>query len=106
MPYRVLLTDDAAEDLENLFDYLAVHDSPVRALQVLDGIEQVLAALADFLERGVYPPELVAVGVREYREVFFKPYRVIYRLIGDAVYVALIADGRRNRQALLFTFAG
>jgi hypothetical protein len=32
---------------------------------------------------------------------FLKPYRIIYRIIGEYVYVMLIADGRRDMQALL-----
>ena len=41
------------------------------------------------------------MGVREYREVFFKPYQIIYRVTGDNVFVLMVADGRRNMQALL-----
>ena len=41
------------------------------------------------------------LGIREYREVFFKPYRIIYRVMGDGVYVLVIADGRRDMRALL-----
>ncbi len=32
---------------------------------------------------------------------FFKPYRIIYRVTEDDVYVLVIADGRRNMRALL-----
>ena len=48
-----------------------------------------------------YPKELIALGIREYREVFFKPYRMICRVIGRDVYVYLIADDRRDMQSLL-----
>ena len=48
-----------------------------------------------------HPPDLAALGVREYREVFFKPYRIIYRVQNEHVYVYLIADGRRDMQELL-----
>lgn len=41
------------------------------------------------------------MGIREYRQTFFKPYRVIYRVIGQRVYIYLIADGRRDMQTLL-----
>jgi len=34
-------------------------------------------------ERGVYPKELLDLGIRDYREVFFKPCRIIYRLQGE-----------------------
>jgi len=101
MAHRVVLTDDAAIDLESLFDYIREHDAPAKAMHVLDEIQRVFESLAGFPERGVQPRELSSVGQHEYREVFFKPYRIIYRVIGDTVYVLLIADGRREMQALL-----
>jgi toxin ParE1/3/4 len=60
-----------------------------------------METLATFPERGSYPRELLALGVREYRQMFFQPYRVIYRVVGERVYVCLIADGRRDMQGLL-----
>jgi toxin ParE1/3/4 len=57
--------------------------------------------LSEFPERGVCPKELLALGVREYREIFFKPYRIIYRVLNKNVYALLIADGRRGMQSLL-----
>jgi toxin ParE1/3/4 len=38
-------------------------------------------------ERGSIPNELVTVVIQEHRQVFFKPYRVIYFIVGDSVYV-------------------
>ena len=101
MPFAVQLTDDAARDLDEIFDYLSRQDAPGRAEHVLERIEQVFQALSAFPERGSYPRELVELGNREYREVFFKPYRIIYRVMGDGVYVLVIADGRRDMRALL-----
>lgn len=101
MAYRVLLTDDAADDLEDLYGYIVIQDSPSRAQHVLDGIERAFAGLTEFPERGSHPTELSALGIREYRQVLFKPYRIIYQVIGDAVYVMMIADGRRDMQTLL-----
>ena len=101
MPFAVLLTVDAARDLEDLYQYIAVHDAPGKADQVLTNIEKVFGSLSDSPERGVYPKELLALGIRDYREIFFKPYRLIYRVAGDVVHVFLIADGRRDMQTLL-----
>jgi len=101
MRFEVLLTEDAGSDLEELYDYIAEHDAPSKADYVLDRIEKVMETLATFPERGSYPKELLALGIREYRQTFFKPYRVIYRVIGKRVYVYLIVDGRRDMQALL-----
>jgi toxin ParE1/3/4 len=59
------------------------------------------ANLESFPERGAYPKELLDLGIREYRQIFFKPYRVIYRVIGKCAYIYLIFDGRRDMQTLL-----
>lgn len=40
--------------------------------------------------------ELLDIGVREYREAFFEPYRIIYRVIEETVHILIIVDGRRN----------
>ena len=101
MPFTVLLTDDAARDLEDLYDYISRYDVPGKAEHVLDHIENLFKSLSENPRRGAYPRELIALGLREYREIFFKPYRIIYRIIENNVFVLLIADGRRDMQTLL-----
>jgi toxin ParE1/3/4 len=101
MPFKILLTNDAAGDLDELYDYIALQDSPRKADHVLDQPEKAFSKLSEFPERGAYPKELLEIGVREYREVFFKPYRIIYRVMDKHVYILLIADGRRDMQSLL-----
>jgi toxin ParE1/3/4 len=68
---------------------------------VLDRFDEVVESLADHPQRGNCPKELVALGMRDYRQVFFKPYRVIYRVVGQRVYIYVVADGRRDMQTLL-----
>ena len=101
MPGQVLLTEDAAYDLEDLYDHIAAHDSPRQADYVLDGMEKKLNDLLHFPERGSIPSELDAFGIREYRQVIFKPYRMIYRVMDDKVYIYLIVDDRRDMQSVL-----
>ena len=101
MPFEVLLTEDAVRDLEEIHDYIAEHDAPSKADYVLDRIEKAIETVATFPERGSHPKELLALGIREYRQTFFKPYRLTYRVIGQQVYVFLIMDGRRDMQTLL-----
>lgn len=101
MAFAVLLTRHAARDLEELYDYVARHDAPGKAEHVLGRIEKAFGNLSESPQRGAYPRELLAMGNREYREVFFKPYRIIYKVVGKNVYVLLIADGRRDLQTLL-----
>jgi toxin ParE1/3/4 len=99
--YEVLITEGAEQDLEGLFDYIAEHDCRANADYVLDELMAVVASLRTHPERGAYPRELSALGMREYRQLYFKPYRVIYRIIGARVYIYLIADGRRDMASLL-----
>jgi toxin ParE1/3/4 len=101
MAFTVLLTDSAARDLEEIHDYVARHDAPGRAEQLLGRLEKAFTALSESPQRGAYPKELVALGIRAYREVFFKPYRILYTVRDAEVYVLLIADGRRDMQTLL-----
>ena len=101
MPYPVHLTDDSARDLEEIWKFVERHDSPGSAEHVLNQIEKVFGSLPEQPLRGTYPTELLDIGLKEYREVFFKPYRVVYRVKDEKVFVMLIADGRRDMRSLL-----
>ncbi len=101
MRCEVLLTEDANRDLEDIYGYVAEHDTPGKADDLLDRIEDVIESLSTHPERGSIPKELSALGIRDYRQRFYKPYRIIYRVIGKRVYIYLIADDRRDFQTLL-----
>lgn len=101
MAYEVLLTEGAERDLEEIYDHIAEFDSPAKADYVLTRLQEAAGHLASFPYRGPHPKELQALGIREYRQTFFKPYRLIYRVIDKQVVIYLIADGRRDMQALL-----
>ncbi|QTQ31489.1 Toxin-antitoxin system toxin, RelE/ParE family [Aromatoleum bremense] len=66
---------------------------------MLDQLMEAVESLAQFPKRGSYPKELVPLGIKEYRQTTFKPYRVIYRVTGSQVVVYLIVDGRRDMQS-------
>lgn len=99
--YSVRLTVHATLDVEDIYTHIARQDGVDKANHVLSRIEKAIASLAALPERGVYPKELAALGIQDYREVFFKPYRIIYCLRKKTVYILLVADGRRDMQALL-----
>jgi len=101
MPFDVQLTAGAALDLEDIHDDISERRSSAEADDVLKRIERASGGRSEHPHRGSYPRELLDLGIRDYREVFFKPYRIIYRVVGSNVYVLLIADGRRDMQTLL-----
>jgi toxin ParE1/3/4 len=99
--FDVLFTEGAEQDLEAIHNYIAEFDCLSNANYVLDALMDVVAILSSFPARGSYPKELISLGIKEYRQTFFKPYRVIYRVTGDQVIIYLIADGRRDMQSVL-----
>jgi toxin ParE1/3/4 len=98
---EVLLTHGAEQDLESLHNYLAQATGNRAAQQVLARLLRAIEALSSFPERGGYPRELLALGIRDYRQIALKPYRVIYRVIEGQVIVYLVVDGRRDLGAVL-----
>jgi toxin ParE1/3/4 len=101
MKYAVYLVEDAEQDLLDIYRYVALNDSPEKGERLLGPLEQTILKLETLPERGHYPPELERIGVREYREVFFKPYRIVYQILRSEVFIHCVLDGRRDLQDLL-----
>lgn len=101
MAYRIVVTDDALRDIDDLCRYISKNDSGRSAAYVLDRVEKALESLSEMPDRGRHPRELADLGITDFREIFFKPYRLIYRVEKKRVAVYLVADGRRDMQSLL-----
>lgn len=80
---------------------MAQYDSIENADGLLDKIEKTIIKLSTMLTRAYIPPELERIGALEFREVFFKLYRIICQVIKSNVYVHCVLDGRRDLQDLL-----
>lgn len=61
MSFKVFLTADAVGDLEEIYEYIAEHDAPQKAEQVLARIERTFKGLSESPERGAYPKELLTL---------------------------------------------
>ena len=94
--FEVFLAREAEADLEEITDFIERNDSSERADSVYDRIKETILKLETFPGRGRVVPELRDVGLREYREVLFKPYRILYFVSEKRVYVHCIFDGRRD----------
>ena len=99
--FEVFLTREAEADLDEITDFIERNDSSDRADYVYDRIKATILKLESFPGRGRVVPELRDIGLSEYREVFFKPYRILYFVSGKRVYVHSIFDGRRDVQDVL-----
>ncbi|OHV19114.1 type II toxin-antitoxin system RelE/ParE family toxin [Rhizobium sp. RMa-01] len=101
MPYRVLFAEEAERDIEDLYRFIAGRDGAETAERILTEIESACADLEEFPARGNAPKELTGIGLTEYRERHHKPWRMIYRIMGNDVVVYCVVDGRRDMQAFL-----
>lgn len=101
MRFRVLLAEDAERDIEDIYRYIADHDSVSNADRVLAALEGACERLSEMPERGNIPKELAGLGITDYREMHYKPYRIIYRITGGDVVVYCVVDGRRDMQSFL-----
>ncbi len=98
---QVFVTHDAARDVDEICDYIEAHDSAQAAAYVYENIKEAVLGLATAPLRGRVVPELERLGVLEYREVFFKPYRILFYVEGKRVFVFAVFDGRRELASII-----
>jgi len=98
---EVRVTEGAERDLAEIAGFLPEREGAALAEQMLDTLFQAAAELTHFPERGSHPRELLALGIRDFRQVLCQPYRMIHRIQGRTVFILLVADGRRDFQSLL-----
>jgi len=99
--YQVIIDPLAKLDLKEIFVFVAMNDSIQSANKLLDGLEETCYKLEKYPERGHIPPELRQTGIKNYLEIHYKPYRIIYEIEGKVVYIHSVIDGRRNIQEIL-----
>lgn len=98
--FSVQWTQTAADDLEPIIDYVA-DESISSAVHVFQKLRARAARPTSFPQRGRVVPELKAHGMLTYRELIERPWRILYRIEADTVYVLAVIDARRNVEDLL-----
>jgi len=89
---RVVWTDPAIADLEEIRDYIA-RDSPRYALRVAERIYNAAGKLNLGARAGWMVPEF---NVDHFREVLMRPYRIIYEIRGEGCYIVAVIHGSRD----------
>ena len=93
-------SDTAAEDLWSIVEFIA-RDRPQAALGILDEARRQAQKLTSLADRGRIVPELERHGIRDYRELIYSVWRIIYRVTPEAVHVVSMIDSRRNVEDVL-----
>jgi len=101
MKYAVNILKNAEEDILEIYQYVALHDSKEKAEYLFLKLEKTCFSLTSYPNKGHIPPELERIGIFTYQEVHFKPYRIIYQVRDKEVFIHCVLDGRRSLQDLL-----
>ena len=81
--FKVIFAPQAGRDLESAVRYIAQHAGSEIAEQFGLRLLDKALTLSDFPERGRVVPE---IGL-PFREIFFRSYRIVYRVRGELVEV-------------------
>jgi toxin ParE1/3/4 len=101
MKFEVIMLKDAEDDILDIYEFFKLSDSGQNALKLIDKLEEACESISEFPQRGHFPPELEYLGIYDFKEIHFKPYRIIYRIIEKSVIIYCVLDGRRNFTELL-----
>jgi len=100
--YQIEFTQWAEFDLDEIVTYIAENDNVHDALQVFYNLKEKIAELDELAVRGRIVPELKRIKVFEFREIICTPYRIIYKIENQVVYIVAVFDGRREIDDIIY----
>jgi toxin ParE1/3/4 len=98
--YEVRWSETSENDLISIVQYI-VDDNPYQAYEVFKSIKEKASNLRVFPNRSRIVPELLEQGVTQYRELIIPPWRIMYRVAENEVYVLSVLDSRQNVEDIL-----
>jgi len=98
--YKLQWTTNAKDDLLNIVAYIK-KESPSAANDIYLKIKDKAHSSNFFPLKGRVVPELQKEGITLYRELISSPWRIIYKVGNDTVYIMAILDSRQNVEELL-----
>jgi len=98
--FRVEWSRAASTDLLNIIDYIS-EDNTADAISIFEKIRSKCETLNQSPERGRVVPELKEYGISSYHEIIVKPWRIMYRISDNKIYVLAVIDSRRTVEDIL-----
>jgi len=89
---KIIWSPAALEDVKSIHDYIA-KDSDVHAALFIERMIEATDRLLEFPNTGRVIPE---INKKECREIIFKPYRIMYDVIPDAVRIVSVVHSARD----------
>lgn len=100
--YRVKWTPVAIYDLHEIVSYISNSSKTIAKQKYLE-IKTKSQELITLPTKGRIVPELKINNITKYRELIINPWRVIYRVELETVFVLAVIDGRRNLEDILLS---
>lgn len=98
--YKVKWTKHARADIFQIIHRIAVQH-PLSAKKIYQRIKILAQKLDHYPMRGRVVPELKEYSITTYQELIHDPWRIIYSIVQDTVYISAIIDSRRNIEDIL-----
>jgi len=98
---KVVFLKSAEADLKELRHYIIQNFGRDVWLKSYGKIKDSVAMIEDHPQMGRTPPELENLNIVQYRQVLSGMNRIIYEQRGDALYIHIVCDARRELQGLL-----
>ena len=99
--YSIIIRPEAERDIDNIWSYVAEKDFPEKANALSDALEGRCRDLSYIPQRGRCVPEFKDIGIFDIYEIFYKPYRIVYKILDSSVVICGIFDGRRDLRDVL-----
>jgi len=101
MKCKVNIVKSAEDDLFEIYKYIYYNDCEENADKIYAKLIEKIKSLQEFPNRGHISPELKLLEIEDFLEISYKPYRIIYQIIGKVIFIHCVLDGRRDMQKLL-----
>jgi plasmid stabilization system protein ParE len=98
----VILAPVASDDVAGILDYALATVGLEAALAIDRRLDEAILSLEQLATRGRVVPELRQRGIVIFREIVTMPYRVVYRVQGEDVWIVAVVDHRRDLDAVLY----
>jgi len=99
--FKVYWTRSAQSDLLEIIDFIKT-DSKNNAKNIIEKIKKKSHELNKMPFRGIVVPEFREFNIDKYREIIISPWRVIYLIDNQSVFILSVVDSRRDIEELLY----
>ncbi len=102
MKKKIIWSQDASDDLADIFVFIKEKYGKKYSDEIYTRIFSQVEGIDSFPESGRVIPELMAMGIRDIRELIESPWRIFYRVTTHEIQIISVIDGRRNVEEIVY----